>query len=250
MATLKTKLSEFIKGFRTDAVPRQPRPVNVDFDHQVPPEAPVDDEHADSSEHEEVIIEEENDSDMKKKSKPKSFFKPKIPKKSSKKPDPNNHKGSINTQAAGNVLNVVGCTNVRWGNDYFMGTTYIGSKNAKKEETCDDSDPEEEIVKTNLIKTVMKATIKPEDEHLDYISKNMGKTWRKFFRKLGFTEGRIDTFEHDNKIYGVQEVRYKLLLEWMQKKNDATLGKLATLLWEHGEKCVVKELADLYSEKN
>lgn len=62
--------------------------------------------------------------------------------------------------AAGNVLNVVGCTNVRWGNDYFMGTTYIGSKNAKKEETCDDSDPEEEIVKTNLIKTVMKATIK------------------------------------------------------------------------------------------
>lgn len=37
-----------------------------------------------------------------------------------------------------------------------------------------------------------------------------------------------------------------MLLRWVNNKDEATLGQLATLLWKHEEKRIVKDLAEMY----
>lgn len=43
---------------------------------------------------------------------------------------------------------------------------------------------------------------------MDYISKNLGKNWHSFFRRLGYKQGQIETAEIDMAKYGVAEVKY------------------------------------------
>lgn len=56
----------------------------------------------------------------------------------------------------------------------------------------------------NLIGSVY---LQPEYEYLEYISKNLGKNWYSFFRFLGYSQGRIETYEIDEaRNGGVSEV--------------------------------------------
>lgn len=48
--------------------------------------------------------------------------------------------------------------------------------------------------------------LQPEHEYIDYISKHLGKNWYSLFRRLGFTQGQIETAEIDNAKQGVAEV--------------------------------------------
>ena len=43
------------------------------------------------------------------------------------------------------------------------------------------------------------------------------------------------------------QARYKLLLDWVRNDDDETLGKLANVLWDDGQRQIVKELATLYN---
>lgn len=251
MTSLKSKLAEFLKGIKSDAKPQAPRPKSQPTPESYP-EPNGNDDAASESEPEEIIIEDMDDEKKKKKaSYKKPFFNkstsfPGEKKKDKNKKNKDNYGNFVNTQATGDVINIVGCNNFRWGNDYYMGNT---KKQAppKKYFQEEDSESEDDIKKCNLIKLLLEADIKPEHEYLDYISQNMDEKWHRFFVKLGFTPGRIKTFIIDNASYGVAEARYGLLLEWVNSKRDPTLGDLSDLLWKHGERRIVKELAIMYS---
>ncbi|OWR47948.1 hypothetical protein KGM_215778B, partial [Danaus plexippus plexippus] len=144
----------------------------------------------------------------------------------------------------GNVINIVNSSKVRWGNEfvYYMGNAY-GQPGKSHTPSSDDEEP---IEKTELIVLLLEANIEPEHEYIDYISKHLGKNWYSLFRRLGFTQGQIETAEIDNAKQGVAEARYKLLLDWTRNDDIGTLGKLSNVLWEDGERQIVKDMADIY----
>lgn len=253
-----SKLLEMFKGLKSDAVPRAPRPSA----ETVPPPSQPDEnnlngDHEEEQE-EEIIIESISDDDNEIKKEKKSNKKKKTTK--SKKPltddeeeysksyeEKRGSASSVNVQTSGTVCyNIVNSRGVRLGNDYYFGpVTTMGTKTDKGKEY-----EEEPIKKDNYIRMLMEATIRPNHDYVDYISKNLGKTWKSFFRTLGYTEGRIDTAELDavNRGYSISEARYKLLLEWVNNDDDATLGQLATLLWREGERSIVKDLSNIYKK--
>ncbi|XP_030025213.2 uncharacterized protein LOC115443790 [Manduca sexta] len=249
MTSLKSKLAEFLKGLKSDAKPQAPRPSTEPRENPQPEQnendAPSD------SEPEEIIIEDMDDTKKKKKaSYKKPFFSSKpgaFPEKKKDKNTKDDYSNFVNTQATGDVINIVGCNNFRWGNNYYLGNTKKQAPPKKYFQEEEDSEPEDDIQKCNLIKLLFEAENKPEHEYLDYISQNMNEKWHRFFVKLGFTPGRIKTSIIDNASYGISEARYALLLEWVNKKRDSNLGQLSNLLWKHGERRIVKELAIMYS---
>lgn len=243
---------KFLNTFRNlkpDAIPRPPRPRNVNI------------EEAENSESfdatEEIIIEsvdssecsdDEDKKDKNKEKKPskKKFF-------SNKKKDTSSKEGSkhskekrhnkepsspINTQATGNVINIVQSKDIHWGNQI----TYNLGNNLQDKGRGSD----EYVKKTADIKRLMEATIKPKHEYIDYIAKNLGKNWQSFFKTLGFSKGRIETVEIEEARNGVSEARYKLLLDWVRNDDDGSLGHLSSLLWEDDEREIVKDLAEIY----
>lgn len=46
----------------------------------------------------------------------------------------------------------------------------------------------------------------------------------------------------------VYQARYKLLKDWVDNDDDGTLGRLASILWEEGERQIVRELSIIYKE--
>ncbi|XP_011567077.3 uncharacterized protein LOC105396764 [Plutella xylostella] len=244
MSILKSKLFETIaKSFKSDAVPKPPRePVETTDTSQ------SNTENQPYNVEEEEIPEPEKPKKEKKNPKPtkKTFFNRD---KTNKHDDTRKHtksgkdQTSINTQATGDVIHVVNSKDVQVGHQYVYNMGTPGA-NSQKNNPFDD---EETVEKTNLITLVMEAKIMLEHEYMDYVSKNLGRNWHSFFRTLGFTRGRIETVELDEGRNGVAEVRYKLLLEWARTDEDPTLGRLATRLWDEGERQTVKELAVLYS---
>nr|AEO79023.1 receptor interacting protein kinase 1b [Branchiostoma belcheri tsingtauense] len=68
-------------------------------------------------------------------------------------------------------------------------------------------------------------------EDITVISENLGSTWRKLGRQLGFTEGKLDAFDSDYAIDGLEEKIYQMLVAWRRmKSDDATAAKLAEAL--------------------
>ncbi|CAH0592619.1 unnamed protein product [Chrysodeixis includens] len=242
-----SKLLEMFKGMKSDAVPRAPRPSAEDVESEG---QNVND--SSQEQEEEIIIEPEPEDDLKKQKKSKiPFFKTKKvedndddekPKKKTK--DKSEGSSSVNVQATGNVYNIVNAKDVRLGNDYYFGPVAMSPQKTGKEKQYQ----EEVIEKDNLIRLVMEATIKPDHDYLDYISKNLGKNWHTFFRSLGFTQGRIETAEINAAGYDISEARYKLLLDWVNNEDDCSLGRLTNLLWDEGERSIVKNLSVMYKK--
>nr|AFK75936.1 IMD-like protein [Hebomoia glaucippe] len=241
---LSAKFFEIFRNLKSDAEPRPPR---VETFSENSAEAQNENvNYSNTSASDNVFDEANGMKKEKKKSKFKKFF-------ADPEPDPtpidddadrrnSNASSVINTQASGNVINIVNASNIRWGNEfvYYLGpvTGHHTSPKSPK--------PEEEVQKTNLIKLLMESEVKPEHEYIDYVSKNLGKNWYSIFKSLGYTQGQIETAEIDMAKNGVGEARYKLLLDWVRNDDDGTLGKLATVLWEEDERHVVKELAAIY----
>lgn len=81
-----------------------------------------------------------------------------------------------------------------------------------------------------------------EFETMDIASTHIEKNWKNIFRLLGFSDGEIDQKYLENHHISIKEVVYQLLLAWKQSRDeDATLGKLATILWNNeNQQCVCK----------
>lgn len=88
------------------------------------------------------------------------------------------------------------------------------------------------------------------DDPLEYntmniIAENLGQGWRDIIRQLGFLDGKIEQLHEENYVKGIKEVIYQFLLDWSQSDENATLGRISTLLWrDHWE--VVYLLRDYY----
>ncbi|KOB76606.1 putative RNA-directed DNA polymerase from transposon BS [Operophtera brumata] len=159
MTSIHSKIFEMFKNLKSDAMPKPPRPHRATETRQDPVDE--NDENIDSTnEPEEIIVESDDDDTEKNEKKPKfkkSFFKPN---KNEGKPRKSDKTGSsnVNTQATGNVINIVNSQNVRWGNDYYMGPT--NTKPPTNTNRKDEKESEEHVEKNNLIKLLMEAKIK------------------------------------------------------------------------------------------
>ncbi|KAJ8735716.1 hypothetical protein PYW07_007336 [Mythimna separata] len=254
---LHKMLEAFKLGLKSDAVPRAPR----NTPRTETPEAHNENVELPEEQEEEIIIEPVSDDDLKKEKKPKKVKNPfKKTKKQSTNDDDDDEEefskssqekrgsaSSVNVQATGNVYNIVNAKDVRLGNDYYFGPV---TKTAERPGRQKNKYEEEEIEKDNLIRLLMEAKVKPDHDFMDYISKNLGKNWHAVFLALGFKLGRIETAEINAKGggYDITEARYKLLYEWVNNDDDGTLGRLATLLWEEGERSIVKDLSVMYKK--
>ncbi|XP_045779868.1 receptor-interacting serine/threonine-protein kinase 1-like [Maniola jurtina] len=246
---LSAKFLEIFRNLKSDAVPRPPRR-NESFPEDNS-QAEAQNENVDFPDNQEEIFVEQDEPKKGKKPKYKKSFS--VPNRESPDMPEDDRRSSnassvVNTQATGNVINIVNSKDVRCGNEifYYMGPVYghRGQPNTSTP-TFDDEEP---VEKTNLIQLLLEAKNKPEHDYIDYISKHLGKNWHSFFRRLGYKQGQIETAEIDMAKNGVAEARYKLLLDWIRNDVDGTLGKLANVLWEDGERQIVKELAAMYNK--
>ncbi|CAH2102311.1 unnamed protein product [Euphydryas editha] len=238
---LGAKFFEIFRNIKSDAEPRPPR--KNDMSDTTPK---TDNENEDQ---EEIFVKQH-----KKKQKPKlkkSFSKP--PKESPELPEEEDRRNStVYTHASGNVINIINSSKVHCGNEiiYYMGPVNGNLGRAKKQQSEDENEDEEHVEKTNIIILLLESDKKPEHDYIDYISKHLGEDWQRFFRRLGYTQGQIETAEIDTAKLGVAEARYKLLLDWIRNDDDGTLGKLTNILWTEGERQIVKELAAMYYKNN
>ncbi|XP_026497862.2 uncharacterized protein LOC113401985 [Vanessa tameamea] len=240
------KIFEMFRNLKSDAVPRPPR-------NTTEPETEAQNENVDYTNQEEIFVEQDDRKKKKKKPKyQKSFSEPSPENTEFAEEDDrrsSNASSNVNTQASGNVINIVNSKNVRCGNEfvYYMGPVH--GHTGKSKTSKSESDDEEPIEKTKDIILLMETKHQAEHEYIDYISKNLGKNWHSFFRRLGYKQGQIETAEIDMAKHGVSEARYKLLLDWIRNDDDGSLGKLANILWEGGERLIVKELAEMYKKE-
>ncbi|XP_078609159.1 uncharacterized protein LOC144880691 [Branchiostoma floridae x Branchiostoma japonicum] len=73
-------------------------------------------------------------------------------------------------------------------------------------------------------------------EDMTAISENLGSTWRKLGRYLGFSEGKLDAFDSDYAVDGLQEKIYQMLVAWRRMMSDeATAAKLGEALCAIGK---------------
>ncbi|CAH2236364.1 uncharacterized protein LOC120631982 [Pararge aegeria] len=243
---LSAKFFEIFRNLKSDAIPRPPRPSESCPQDNSEPEA--QNENVDYTDNQNIFAEQDGHKKGKKKPKYKKSYSmpnPDMPEEEDRRGS--NASSTVNTQATGNVINIVNSNNVRCGNEliYYMGPVY-GHRGQSN--TSANYDEEEPVEKTNLITLLLEANNKPEHDYIDYISKHLGKNWHSFFRRLGYKQGTIETAEIDMAKHGVAEARYKLLLDWIRNDSDGTLGKLANALWEDGERQIVKELAAMYNK--
>ncbi|RVE48132.1 hypothetical protein evm_007192 [Chilo suppressalis] len=246
---------ELLRNLKSDAVPKPPRAEQPEVDSTTdepvtPGNSPNGDKKQtpEEDDHEEIIF-DEDDFVKEKKSKPKFPFKSKKNKgddpkqsKGSKK-DKNGLYSSVNTQATGTVYTIVNSHNVQFGsnNVYYMSAT-----NKKAKEECDvGNDDEDYIPKDNLIVLLMESKIVPDFKYMDFVAKNLDTNWKAFYASLGYLNGYMNTLVLEN---GIFEARYKLLDEWVKNDDDGSLGRLSTLLWEAGERRIVRELSLIYKE--
>ncbi|XP_050344665.1 uncharacterized protein LOC126769795 [Nymphalis io] len=244
------KIIEMFRNLKSDAIPRPPRNSNSGLSDTTETEA--HNENVDYTNQEEIFVEQDDRKKKKKKPKyQKSFSEPSPENTEFVDEDDrrsSNASSNVNTQASGNVINIVNSRNVRCGNEfvYYMGPVHGNPGKPKTPKS--ESDDEEPIEKTKDIILLLETKHKPEHEYIDLISKNLGKNWHSFFRRLGYKQGQIETAEIDMAKHGVAEARYRLLLDWIRNDDDGTLGKLANVLWEGGERLIVKELAAIYKK--
>ncbi|XP_054985439.1 receptor-interacting serine/threonine-protein kinase 1 isoform X1 [Sorex araneus] len=82
------------------------------------------------------------------------------------------------------------------------------------------------------------------DRHLDPIRENLGRHWKSFARKLGFTEAQIEEIDHDYERDGLKEKVYQMLQKWVMREGTkgATVGKLARALHQCSRVRLLNEL--------
>lgn len=132
---------------------------------------------------------------------------------------------------------VVNSQQVHFGtvNNYNYSTSTSECKESKSHN--------DEISCTTEIKRVLNCRALASKTHCELVAEHLGLAWRNIGLKLGYTNGQLDRFYEDNKTNGLKEVIYQMLLDWMQEGADqATLGRLAIILWDSQQKIIVQRL--------
>jgi len=72
------------------------------------------------------------------------------------------------------------------------------------------------------ILSVIKRLINNDD--MDKVAQRLGKDWRRFGMKLGFSKGELDALEYDYQRDGLHEIIFNMLLAWQEKEGpDANI---------------------------
>ena len=93
----------------------------------------------------------------------------------------------------------------------------------------------------------MKSSDVIEYETMSIVAEHLGEGWRDVFRKLGFSDGQIESSYEQDFPKGLREVKYQLLRQWKERDDEeATFGKMTTILWRNGHKETVYLLKEIW----
>ncbi|KAM7342408.1 death domain-containing immune deficiency protein [Cochliomyia hominivorax] len=164
---------------------------------------------------------------------------------------------SSNVENTTNVNNVNQQVVVQFSNinGLQIGSTYNINKSSnygnKKGNENSDNKFKVKYPKTVTIDAMMKSQDEPNREMLNAIATHLGSDYKHFMRELGFSDGQISAKIIDHNMYGVKEVIYQLLLEWIRNADDeGTVGYLITKLWNSGQRECVYRLKILWKSKD
>ncbi|XP_043921274.1 receptor-interacting serine/threonine-protein kinase 1 isoform X2 [Protopterus annectens] len=92
--------------------------------------------------------------------------------------------------------------------------------------------PAQNATQAEEFHNILDSTSILQEEHLEIVQENLGRSWKHCARKLGFTETSIDEIDHDYERDGLKEKVYQMLQKWQMKEGckGATVGKLAKAL--------------------
>ncbi|XP_046809843.1 protein immune deficiency [Lucilia cuprina] len=141
-------------------------------------------------------------------------------------------------------------------NGLQIGSTYNINKTniCKPEDKCENAKLKKnercKYPKTITIDAMMKSQDEPCREMLNEIATHLGSDYKQFMRDLGFSEGQISAKTIDNNVYGVKEIIYQLLLDWLRNSDgEGTVGFLITKLWNSGHRECVYRLKSTWKSK-
>ncbi|XP_058124641.1 protein immune deficiency [Anopheles ziemanni] len=100
---------------------------------------------------------------------------------------------------------------------------------------------------SNTISQMMLSQEEVDTEVLDVISRHLGYEWKRFARRLEYSDGQIDAFEADHPT--LSEQIYHFVLDWTRNDDDPTLGRLVTLLWTNKHKETVYYIKQIWKKK-
>ncbi|KAI8517413.1 hypothetical protein Bbelb_059940 [Branchiostoma belcheri] len=89
-----------------------------------------------------------------------------------------------------------------------------------------------------------------DHEHISHICEDVGKRWKQLARdELGFSDGECEGFENDHGYYGQREIVYKMLVAFIQRRDQShpqapTVGDLCDALGNVGRGQVAQKLMD------
>ncbi|KAJ8923653.1 hypothetical protein NQ315_010233 [Exocentrus adspersus] len=107
------------------------------------------------------------------------------------------------------------------------------------------TDEEPKIAETTAIKVLKGSISALTTDDLLFVATHMNVNWRDVARALKFSDGQIDQFHSEYKECGLKEVIYQFLLDWCQNEpKEATVGNLASLLWHHNQRDVVRRWSE------
>nr|CAH7739153.1 unnamed protein product [Callosobruchus chinensis] len=131
--------------------------------------------------------------------------------------------------------------NINNSKDVHVGDTIYYNVN----EAFEASKPREHIEETSAIRNLFSSREPVSRDDLLFVSSHVNGTWQDVGRALNYSEGQLEQLVLDHSSYGVKEVIYQMLLDWMQNEpSRATKGNLSKVLWEQSQKSVVKRWSE------
>ncbi|XP_056645902.1 protein immune deficiency [Diorhabda sublineata] len=124
--------------------------------------------------------------------------------------------------------------NITNSKDVHIGTknTYNFSGNERQKKA--------DVPETAAIRSMKDSKQKVSKNDLQFVATYMDSQWKDVARACDIGDGQISQFIADHQAYGIKEVIYQVLLDWYQNDpEEATVGKLCTILWENNQKDVV-----------
>ncbi|XP_026474758.1 uncharacterized protein LOC113378126 [Ctenocephalides felis] len=151
---------------------------------------------------------------------------------------------NVNASGVNNVINIVNSKHVHIGGLVNINVNEGDEKYKKrKNKKYRKSNIATSIQEDETVKALMSSDEKCTRVHMEIIKKHIGKNWRNVFRKLDYSNGEIEQLYIDYINEGISEVIHQGLVDWTQNNPDeATLGKICTVLWEENCCDVIERL--------
>ncbi|KAF5284761.1 hypothetical protein FQA39_LY04486 [Lamprigera yunnana] len=140
------------------------------------------------------------------------------------------------------IKTVTNVFNIKHGQGIHIGPKYTISvgKSGKRR----DPNLEAEVLMTAEIASLLQRSDSITTEIIEFVSTHIGKNWKSVCRKLKYSDGQIFQFQELYQIYGIKEIMYNILNDWMENKpEEAIISTLVSILWNASEHDVVQMLA-------